>query len=74
MELRSGPEGHFAYRKIALDMLAEVRRVSPLFARFIRASEGGAFLGRMENEQTAEGRRRRRMEHAGDLPEAGSPG
>ena len=68
VQLRSGPEGHFAYRKLALDMLAEVRRVSPLFAGFIRAQEGRAFLGRMEKEQTAEQRRQSRMEHAGDLP------
>ena len=69
VELRSGPEGHFAYRQIALDMLAKVRRVSPLFAGFIRAQEGEAFLGRMQSEQTADDRRKRRMEHAGDLPD-----
>ncbi len=68
IELRSGPEGHFAYRRIALDMLAEVRRVSPLFAQCIRAQEGDAFLGRMTAEQGADERRRRRMERAGDLP------
>ncbi len=74
VELRSGPEGHFAYRKLALDMLAEVRRVSPLFAGFIRAQEGRAFLGRMEKEQSAETRLRRRMENAGDLPAAEAQG
>jgi thymidylate synthase ThyX len=74
VELRSGPEGHFAYRKLALDMLAEVRRVSPLFAGFIRAQEGRAFLGRMEKEQSAETRLRRRMENAGDLPAAEDQG
>ncbi|HLQ39321.1 MAG TPA: FAD-dependent thymidylate synthase, partial [Planctomycetota bacterium] len=66
IELRSGPEGHFAYRKIALDMLAQVRAVSPLFAEFIRASEGAAFLGRMLAEQTADERRLARMKAAGD--------
>ena len=30
IELRSGPEGHFSYRQVALDMLARVRKVSPL--------------------------------------------
>ncbi len=66
VELRSGPEGHFSYRQVALDMLAHVRRVSPLFAQFIRAKEGGAFLGRLDSEMTAEERRQRRMQAAGD--------
>lgn len=66
IELRSGPEGHFAYRQVALDMLAHVRRVSPLFARFVRAKEGTAFLGRLDSEMGADERRRRRMEAAGD--------
>ena len=67
VELRSGPEGHFAYRQSALDLYREVERVSPLFARFIRAQEGTSFLGRMEAEQTADARRKRRMQKAGDL-------
>jgi thymidylate synthase ThyX len=66
VELRSGPEGHFAYRKVALDMYREVQRVSPLFASLIRAHEGDAFLGRMTAEQTADERRGRRMRQAGD--------
>jgi hypothetical protein len=66
IELRSGPEGHFSYRQVALDMLAHVRRVTPLFARFIRAKEGAAFLGRLDSEMTADDRRQRRMEAAGD--------
>jgi thymidylate synthase ThyX len=66
IELRSGPEGHFSYRQVALDMLAHVRAVSPLFAQFIRAKEGAAFLGRLEGEMTAEERRLRRMQAAGD--------
>lgn len=66
VELRSGPEGHFSYRQVALDMLAHVRRVSPLFAQFIRAKEGGAFLGRLDSEMTADERRQRRMQAAGD--------
>ena len=66
IELRSGPEGHFSYRQVALDMLEHVRRVTPLFARFIRAKEGAAFLGRLDSEMTADDRRRRRMEAAGD--------
>ncbi len=67
VELRSGPEGHFAYRQSALDLYNEVKRVSPLFARCIRAHEGAAFMGRMEAEQGAEDRRKRRMQQAGDL-------
>ncbi|MBL9077528.1 MAG: FAD-dependent thymidylate synthase [Planctomycetes bacterium] len=66
VELRSGPEGHFSYRQVALDMLAHLRRVSPLFAQFVRAREGTAFLGRLDSEMTADERRRRRMQAAGD--------
>jgi thymidylate synthase ThyX len=66
VELRSGPEGHFSYRKVALDMFEHVKRVSPLFAQFVRAKEGGAFLGRLDSEMTADARRKRRMEAAGD--------
>ncbi|MFK7739695.1 MAG: FAD-dependent thymidylate synthase [Planctomycetota bacterium] len=66
VELRSGPEGHFSYRKVALDMFAHVRRVAPLFAKFVRAKEGDAFLGRLDSEMTADDRRKRRMEAAGD--------
>ena len=66
VELRSGPEGHFAYRKVALDMLEHLRRVTPLFAKFVRAKEGAAFLGRLDSEMTADERRQRRMQAAGD--------
>ena len=66
VELRSGPEGHFSYRKVALDMFEHVKRVSPLFAKFVRAKEGGAFLGRLDSEMSADDRRKRRMEAAGD--------
>lgn len=66
IELRSGPEGHFSYRQVALDMFAHVQRVSPLFAQFIRAKHGGAFLGRLDSEMTADERRQRRMLAAGD--------
>ncbi len=68
IELRSGPEGHFAYRQVALDMMQELRKVAPLFSCYIRAQEGEAFLGRMSTEQTAEMRRVQRMTRAGDLP------
>jgi len=66
IELRSGPEGHFSYRQVALEMMEHVRRVSPLFAQWIRAKEGHAFLGRLESEMTADERRQRRMQAAGD--------
>jgi len=66
VELRSGPEGHFSYRQVALDMFAHVQRVSPLFAKFVRAKQGAAFLGRLDSEMTADERRKRRMEAAGD--------
>ncbi len=66
VELRSGPEGHFSYRQVALEMFEHVRRVSPLFAEYVRAKEGAAFLGRLDSEMTADERRQRRMEAAGD--------
>ena len=66
VELRSTPEGHFAYRQIALEMLALVRQRAPLFARCIRACEDPALLGRLHAEQTADERRARRMHAAGD--------
>ena len=66
VELRSGPEGHFAYRQVALEMQAHLRAVSPLFAQFVRAKEGASFLGRLDSEMTADERRRRRMQAAGD--------
>jgi thymidylate synthase ThyX len=66
IELRSGPEGHFSYRQVALDMFAHVQRVSPLFADYIRARHGAAFLGRLDSEMTADERRLRRMQSAGD--------
>jgi hypothetical protein len=47
-------------------MLAHVRQVTPLFAQFIRAKEGTAFLGRLDSEMTADERRQRRMQAAGD--------
>jgi len=68
IELRSGPEGHFAYRDIAIGMFRAVEKVSPMFASLIRAKVGSAFLGRMESEQGADARRRARMIKAGDLP------
>lgn len=68
IELRSGPEGHFAYRDIAIEMYRAIEKVSPLFASLIRVQLGSAFLGRMESEQGADERRRRRMIKAGDLP------
>jgi hypothetical protein len=67
VELRSGPEGHFAYRKIALDVYRELERVSPLFAGFVRARTGEALLGRIVAENAADTRRARRMKLAGDL-------
>lgn len=66
IELRSGPEGHFAYRQSALDLYEEVKRVSPVLAECIRAKVGKSFLGRMEAEQKADERRARRMMKAGD--------
>jgi thymidylate synthase ThyX len=66
VELRSGPEGHFSYRQVALDMFAHLQRVSPLFAQFVRARQGAAFLGRLDSEMTADERRQRRMHAAGD--------
>ncbi len=66
IELRSTPEGHFAYRQIALEMFELVRQRAPLFARCIRAHEDPVLLGRLQAEQTADERRLRRMQAAGD--------
>lgn len=66
VELRSGPEGHFSYRKVAIEMFLRMQEVTPLFAHYVRARLGEAFLGRMENEQTADERRQKRMQAAGD--------
>jgi hypothetical protein len=43
-----------------------VAGVAPLFARWIRVQKGAAFLGRLQNEQSADERRARRMQQAGD--------
>jgi thymidylate synthase ThyX len=37
IRLRSGKEGHLSYRKIAWDVLGEVKRVHPLLAKYIQA-------------------------------------
>jgi thymidylate synthase ThyX len=66
VELRSGPEGHFSYRKVAIDMFLHMQKVTPLFARYVHAKLGDAFLGRMQTEQTADDRRMKRMQAAGD--------
>jgi thymidylate synthase ThyX len=66
VELRSGPEGHFSYRKVAIEMFLRMQAVTPLFARYVRVRLGEAFLGRMENEQSADERRQKRMHAAGD--------
>jgi thymidylate synthase ThyX len=66
VELRSGPEGHFSYRKVAIDMFLHMQKVTPLFARYVHAKLGDAFLGRMQTEQTADDRRIKRMQAAGD--------
>ena len=66
VELRSAPEGHFSYRQVAMEMFELLAQVAPRFARYVRVQKGQAFLGRMQNEQTADERRQRRMERAGD--------
>ncbi|MEO0479120.1 MAG: FAD-dependent thymidylate synthase [Planctomycetota bacterium] len=67
VELRSKPDGHFAYREVAQDMYRLLREVAPLYAQFIQAFLGDAFVGRMVSEQTADDKRRERMRRAGDL-------
>ncbi len=66
IELRSGPEGHFAYRQVALEMMAHLQSVAPLFASLVRVKQGDAFLGRMSTEQGADQRRAQRIARAGD--------
>ena len=39
IKLRSGPQGHISYRKIAQDCFAEVARVHPVFAKYIKVDK-----------------------------------
>ena len=71
VELRSGPEGHFSYRQVALDMFAHVREVSPA-VREVRPREGGRRVPRPPRQrddrrraaQAPHGSGRRRLSEA----------
>jgi thymidylate synthase ThyX len=38
-ELRSGPAGHFSYRKVAWEMYLALERQHPTLAKYIRATD-----------------------------------
>ena len=38
-ELRSGPAGHFSYRRVAWEMFLALERQHPTLARYIRATD-----------------------------------
>jgi thymidylate synthase ThyX len=51
-ELRSAPQGHPGYRRVAQDMASEVCRVFPAFSRFLKFVDfEGHELGRLGQEQ-----------------------
>ena len=57
-ELRSSPQGHPAYRRVAHVMHREIARVHPMLAEsFIHMSIDGVDLERLESERRAEARR-----------------
>ena len=39
IKLRSGPQGHLSYRKIAVQCFEEIEKVHPLFARYIKVNK-----------------------------------
>lgn len=57
IELRSAPQGHRSYRRVAQQIYREVEAAWPLLARYIRVTMGDAALGRLQAEERAEARR-----------------
>lgn len=60
VELRSAPQGHRAYRRVAQTVWAELERVWPALARYIRVTHGDPDLGRLQAEEKAEARKEAR--------------
>jgi thymidylate synthase ThyX len=57
VELRSAPQGHRSYRRVAQQIFREVARVHPFAARFMRVHMEDVALGRLQAEEKAEARR-----------------
>ncbi len=67
VELRSQPQGHPTYRRVAQAMHAEIARVHPAIgAAFTYLSTEDVDLERLEAERRTEGRRRTRTDREGD--------
>ncbi len=47
IQLRSAKQGHFSYRRIAQQVYAEIERVHPALARYIRVDHADYQLGRL---------------------------
>jgi thymidylate synthase ThyX len=47
IQLRSAKQGHFSYRRIAQEVYAEIERVHPALARYIRVDQADYQLGRL---------------------------
>jgi thymidylate synthase ThyX len=47
IQLRSAKQGHFSYRRIAQQVYAEIERVHPALARYIRVDQADYPLGRL---------------------------
>ena len=47
IQLRSAKQGHFSYRRVAQQVYAEIERVHPALARYIRVDQSDYQLGRL---------------------------
>jgi thymidylate synthase ThyX len=57
IELRSAPQGHRSYRRVAQEVFRAVERVHPFIARYIRVVMEDVALGRLQAEEKAEAKR-----------------
>ena len=57
IELRSAPQGHISYRRVAQAVYFALKDRVPLLARYIRVTLDEAQLGRLEAEERTEAQR-----------------
>lgn len=57
IELRSAPQGHRSYRRVAQALWQNLAKRHPLLARYCRVTQGDVDLGRLQAEERAEARR-----------------
>lgn len=57
IELRSAPQGHRSYRRVAQEVYRQVAAVHPFIAQFIRVNRDDAGLERLKSEEKLEARR-----------------